>query len=724
MLRKRWPILLIALVWLASLACGLTPTITPTAPASNGSESVPASLSAALELIRPQVFHQPRNASEQEVTDSPTTAEQGDRVRTPGDGKALLKWPDLHVMLYRRTELETKDVTPSWIRLGILAGTTVTGGELPADQRLALFTDYAEIALSGTTVMVTYHPETGLTIVRVFEGQAQVRNLKGAPRVASVKGGEWALVAPGEAPVVSDDLTEMRGLARDLGLWDTLHEVELDVQGGFGAAPVPSQDVEIVFVEEATATSTATGTPTPTRTPTPTGAPTLTRTPTPTRTQTPTRTPTLTRTRTPPPPVLKPSRPGLIADFEVWGRWTRGVEKWGTFVQSKEQVYAGSYAGKFAYDFPSGVQNNYVVYRQNFPITGSPSALQAWVYGDGSTNYLNAWVQDASGQLWQFTFGRINHTGWQQMVAPLDLSAGWPNGPIDNPNAKEIAHPIKFSTLVLDGWREDIALKGTVYIDELFAVYGALPTSPSGPSPQACPIKIDFNADSATLNTGECTWLRWGVDNVKAVYLDGEGVTGHESRKVCPTTTRSYQLNVTCQDGTQAQKSLDIRVTSGGVGSSVTPISCTPEHTSIVYGQCTILRWDVDNVRAVYLDGEGVAGHDTRNVCPIKTSTYTLRVVTGSGDQFCRMNVEVTEPVINLEYDSDRPGMDYQNFDTVQVENCRNACLSDVRCRAFTFRQAYTSTGVDVRTYYPAHCWLKDGIPPRVQKSGHISGAK
>ncbi|MEZ4673959.1 MAG: NBR1-Ig-like domain-containing protein [Caldilineaceae bacterium] len=54
--------------------------------------------------------------------------------------------------------------------------------------------------------------------------------------------------------------------------------------------------------------------------------------------------------------------------------------------------------------------------------------------------------------------------------------------------------------------------------------------------------------------------------------------------------------------------------------------------------QCTTLRWDVDNIRAVYLiDGgnqQGVGGHDARNVCPGATSTYTLRVVSNDGGTY------------------------------------------------------------------------------------------
>ena len=88
-------------------------------------------------------------------------------------------------------------------------------------------------------------------------------------------------------------------------------------------------------------------------------------------------------------------RPGLITDFETWGTWTRGEENWGTFTQSEEQVSGGSYSGKFTYNFPVD-PNNYLVYRQTIPIAGQPTALKIMVYGDGSGNFLNTWVQDAN----------------------------------------------------------------------------------------------------------------------------------------------------------------------------------------------------------------------------------------------------------------------------------------------------------------------------------------
>ena len=249
-------IVLAVLAFLAWRAPGI-PAPTTSSPASTDPTTAPETSRAELLRKRQQVFHQPYNASEQEVTDTPTTAGQGDRVRTLSKGKALLKWPDLQVMLYGGTDLKAKESTPTWISLGLLAGTTVAGVRPGSGQRLVLVNDYAEITFSGTTVMAAYLPEQRLTIMRVFEGQAVVSNLEMPTYSKPVNQGEWALVEPGgKPPEVFDDPAQANAPRRELGLWDVFHEVEMDVAEGFGPAPVPRQDVAIIFEEQATDTPT------------------------------------------------------------------------------------------------------------------------------------------------------------------------------------------------------------------------------------------------------------------------------------------------------------------------------------------------------------------------------------------------------------------------------------------------------------------------------------
>lgn len=99
------------------------------------------------------------------------------------------------------------------------------------------------------------------------------------------------------------------------------------------------------------------------------------------------------------------------------------------------------------------------------------------------------------------------------------------------------------------------------------------PVAPLGsPSPVLTPTptatlaadaSISFSADKKELRSGECATLRWEVSNIRAVYLDGQGVVGSGSKRVCPTSTTTYVLRVELQSGGTAERSVEIKVTAG-----------------------------------------------------------------------------------------------------------------------------------------------------------------
>ncbi|MEP7291532.1 MAG: LysM domain-containing protein [Chloroflexota bacterium] len=73
---------------------------------------------------------------------------------------------------------------------------------------------------------------------------------------------------------------------------------------------------------------------------------------------------------------------------------------------------------------------------------------------------------------------------------------------------------------------------------------------------------------------------------------------------------------------------------------TITPTSIAPigpnfraDSTQITYRSCTIVRWDVDNVDKVYFEGQPVISHDSRQVCPPQTTTYTLLIVLFDGSR-------------------------------------------------------------------------------------------
>lgn len=157
----------------------------------------------------------------------------------------------------------------------------------------------------------------------------------------------------------------------------------------------------------------------------------------------------------------------MIYDFDAQGQWRRGDQSWGTLTYSREQVHGGAHSARISYNFPV-INDSFVVFSRAMPISKSPTQLKIWVYGDGSSNFLNAWIKDAAGKRWQFTFGRIYHSGWSQMTALLNPNAGWPNGPLDGQSGAP-QYPIAFDALVLDGVDEAIPIESVIYLDDLSA---------------------------------------------------------------------------------------------------------------------------------------------------------------------------------------------------------------------------------------------------------------
>jgi polar amino acid transport system substrate-binding protein len=189
------------------------------------------------------------------------------------------------------------------------------------------------------------------------------------------------------------------------------------------------------------------------------------------------------------------------------------------------------------------------------------------------------------------------------------------------------------------------------------------PNPPPTPTPPRPGINPNLRADAAWINAGQCTAIRWDVDNINAVYfVDGgnvQGVGGHDSRTVCPAATTTYVLRVVGRDN----RPLDFPITINVTGSAPATINFWVDNGTINAGQCTTLRWDVQNVQAVYLNEQGVAGTGSQQVCPGNTTTYTLRVVRRDGGQETR---QVTVNVIS----APQPGPTINSF-TVNANQIR-----------------------------------------------------
>lgn len=166
--------------------------------------------------------------------------------------------------------------------------------------------------------------------------------------------------------------------------------------------------------------------------------------------------------------ALPPAGSGRIADFEAMGTWKRGDQPYGTFTQSSEQARSGRFAGKLSYNFSTS-ENDFVVFRQEVALSGTPNVIRAWVYGDGSGHFLNVWIRDSGGQTWQVPLGRVGAAGWQQMTGWIEVGREWPWTSIDGTDNGVVDYPIRFAGIVLDDNPDSFAGPGTIYVDDLEA---------------------------------------------------------------------------------------------------------------------------------------------------------------------------------------------------------------------------------------------------------------
>ena len=62
-------------------------------------------------------------------------------------------------------------------------------------------------------------------------------------------------------------------------------------------------------------------------------------------------------------------------------------------------------------------------------------------------------------------------------------------------------------------------------------------------------IGPNLRADTNPIKPGDCTTIRWDLENIQAVYFENQPTTGHNSQQVCLRETATYTLLVQMLDG-------------------------------------------------------------------------------------------------------------------------------------------------------------------------------
>lgn len=289
---------------------------------------------------------------------------------------------------------------------------------------------------------------------------------------------------------------------------------------------VQLQPTSTIAAATADPTSTAvivviTNTPEPNVPPTETPQPTSTTAPT--STNTPPPSPEVSSTaagnRTTTNPSVLASGNGLPIGFEDGDIWGIGQEKNGSFFATNEESHTGTSSGRLDYDFKTD-ENDYVVFLQVNPMVGMPNTISAWVYGDGSGHFANAWIRDSDAQIWQVPLGQVFHTGWQQMTGAIQVDQAWPWTSISGPDNNEVDYPIEFYAFVLDDFNADYEGDGTIYVDDIQAETQNLQNIPTS-QPQE-PTAVSGNSNENPAPTENAPSFSGDIGRI--IYTSGGGL--------------------------------------------------------------------------------------------------------------------------------------------------------------------------------------------------------
>ena len=203
-----------------------------------------------------------------------------------------------------------------------------------------------------------------------------------------------------------------------------------------------------------------------------------------------------------------------VLDFETFGAWRRGDQPNGMLTPTSTQTHSGRTGARLDYTFPSR-GNDYVVFLRDRPafIPGAPYALGVWVYGDGSGHQLKLWLQDATGELLQFTLGTIGPPGWRLLEAPISgIVPVWNR--INTAGDGKVQFPARIAALVLDDGDDQFIGSGSIVLDDIIALSG----------PEAYDFQLRQNnttIDILWAPQGQRAAIRTQAEQAAVIAIDG-----------------------------------------------------------------------------------------------------------------------------------------------------------------------------------------------------------
>jgi hypothetical protein len=146
------------------------------------------------------------------------------------------------------------------------------------------------------------------------------------------------------------------------------------------------------------------------------------------------------------------------AAWHVWGDGGSGMAS-----VSGEVVRSGPGSLRIEYTFAVH-DKDYVDYSAPVQLSGQPTKVGLWVWGDNSGHLLWVTFLDATGERFMVGLGNVDGPGWQLRTARLSdffvSSGGNGDGHID--------YPIAFQSIIVDNDPDGRTGQGTFYIDDFF----------------------------------------------------------------------------------------------------------------------------------------------------------------------------------------------------------------------------------------------------------------
>ena len=190
----------------------------------------------------------------------------------------------------------------------------------------------------------------------------------------------------------------------------------------------------------------------------------------------------------------------------------------------------------------------------NVSIAGTPTAIGMWVYATESSK--GAWIRlqysqsGSTGALYA-DFGHIDWTGWKYLEAELDTT---------------IKYPISVKYLVrIMGVTEEERLNGTIYVDNLRAVYGFTNDDINYPEiKNVSPKENGFTSTTTQSVSFDILDYETGINKDKTkFYLDGKEITNLLIKDIqngfnvswtpsalIPLSNGNHNVLVRCEDNT------------------------------------------------------------------------------------------------------------------------------------------------------------------------------